>query len=235
MNRFLRTARAHSAKAAVVTVTTTAGIVAAASVEVALATTFTLQGAKDATVTNQSGMTKSENIVVNSRGFAVYTLTGDSRSHPECTKANGCFSFWPPLTVSSPKKLSKAPGIKGRLGVWHRNGFFQVTLAGHPLYRYSLDTQGGRSELRRHLARRKCRRLDQRQRDPARNDALVMSVPAMHVRTGVDGCTEPPLVPLPARATGACSTDPAQHEEAWGHERPRVPRAHADARPAAHT
>jgi predicted lipoprotein with Yx(FWY)xxD motif len=78
-------------------------------------------------VTNQSGTTKTENIVVDSRWLAVYTLTGDSKSHPKCTKANGCFSFWPPLTVSSAKKLSKAQGIKGRLGVWH----LQWVLPGH--------------------------------------------------------------------------------------------------------
>jgi predicted lipoprotein with Yx(FWY)xxD motif len=141
MTRFLRAARTHNAKTVVATIAATAGFAAAALVGVALARTFTLQVAKNASVTNQSGTTKTENIVVNSRGFAVYTLTGDSKSHPKCTKANGCFSFWPPLKVSSAKALSKAPGIKGSLGVWQRNGFFQVTLAGHPLYRFAPDTQ----------------------------------------------------------------------------------------------
>jgi predicted lipoprotein with Yx(FWY)xxD motif len=117
------------------------GFGAAALVGVALAKTFTLQVAKNAPVTNQSGSTKTENIVVTARGFALYTLSGDSKSHPKCTKGNGCFSFWPPLQVSSAKGLSKAPGIKGRLGVWRRNGFLQVTLAGHPLYRYAGDSQ----------------------------------------------------------------------------------------------
>ena len=141
MTRFLRAARTHSAKTVVATIAATAGFAAAALGGVALARTFTLQVATSASVTNQSGTTKTENIVVNSRGFAVYTLTGDSMSHPKCTKAKGCFTFWPPLKVSSAKALSKASGIKGRLGVWHRNGFFQVTLAGHPLYRYAPDTQ----------------------------------------------------------------------------------------------
>jgi hypothetical protein len=49
--------------------------------------------------------------------------------------------FWPPVTVSSPRKLTKAAGIKGTLGTWHRNGFFQVTLNGHPLYTFSQDHQ----------------------------------------------------------------------------------------------
>ena len=80
-------------------------------------------------------------IVVNARGFAVYDLTGDSKRHPKCTKANGCFKFWAPVTVSSSRKLSKAPGINGKLGAWHRNGFLQVTLGGHPVYRFALDTK----------------------------------------------------------------------------------------------
>jgi predicted lipoprotein with Yx(FWY)xxD motif len=128
-------------KRAAAAIVATAGFVVAALVGVALAKTFTLKVAKKARVTNQSGTTKSESIAVNSRGFAVYMLTGDSKAHPKCTKGNSCFSFWPPLKVASSKKLSKAPGIKGKLGVWHRNGFFQVTLAGHPLYRYSGDRQ----------------------------------------------------------------------------------------------
>ncbi len=141
MTRFLRPARPHGTKIAAATIAATAGFAAAALVGVALAKAFTLQLAKNARVTNQAGVTKTENIAVNSRGFAVYTLTGDSKSHPKCTKAAGCFTFWPPLTVTSSKQLSKVSGIKGRLGVWDRNGFFQVTLAGHPLYRYAGDSQ----------------------------------------------------------------------------------------------
>ena len=145
MTPFLRPARLRGTKLAAATIAATAGFAAAALVGVALAKTFTLHVAKNATVTNQAGMSNTENIVVNSHGRALYMLTGDSKSHPKCRKANGCFSFWPPLKVASPKQLSKAPGIKGRLGVWHRNGFWQVTLAGHPLYRYAGDSQRHRA------------------------------------------------------------------------------------------
>jgi predicted lipoprotein with Yx(FWY)xxD motif len=117
-----------------------AGFATAALVSVALAKTFTLKVAKHASVTNTQGVTKHEGIVVNSKGFAVYTLTGDSRRHQECTQRNRCFLFWPPVKVSSAKKLSKALGIKGKLGSFRRDGFVQVTLAGHPLYTYSGDT-----------------------------------------------------------------------------------------------
>ena len=109
----------------------------------AIAGTFSLQVVKNGTVRNQSGTVRQARIVTNSRGFAVYELRGDSQRHPECTSANGCFSFWPPVTVSSAKHLTKAHGISGKLGTWRRNGFTQVTLAGHPLYRFAPDTKRG--------------------------------------------------------------------------------------------
>ncbi len=116
-----------------------AGIASAAMVGLAVAKTLTLQVAKGASVTNQTGSTKTEAIVVNSKGHAVYTLSGDTTKHPKCTKANGCFAFWPPVTVSSAKGLSKAAGVSGKLGVFKRNGMMQVTLGGHPLYTFVND------------------------------------------------------------------------------------------------
>ena len=142
MSRLLNLSRPARRRGAVLVPLATACIVAAALVGVALARTFILNVAKNATVTNAiTGKSAKANIVVNSRGFAVYDLTGDSQRHPECTKGNRCFQVWPPVTVSSPRKLSKAPSITGKLGTWHRNGFFQVTLAGHPLYRFAPDTR----------------------------------------------------------------------------------------------
>ena len=139
----LRLKRSHVARprSAAILLAALGGFATAALVGVALAKTFTLHAATNSKVTNQMGMTTTENIVVNARGFAVYELTGDSKRHPECTKASGCFRFWPPVTVSSPTRLSKGPGVTGRLGVWRRNGFFQVTLGGHPVYRFAGDTQ----------------------------------------------------------------------------------------------
>jgi predicted lipoprotein with Yx(FWY)xxD motif len=122
-----------------------AGVAAAALVSAAIAKTFTLKVGKHATVTNTRGVTRKEGIAVSSKGFAVYTLTGDSRRHQECVKRNGCFALWPPVKVSSVKKLSKAPGIKGKLGKLRRDGFVQVTLGGHPLYTYAADIHRGKA------------------------------------------------------------------------------------------
>jgi predicted lipoprotein with Yx(FWY)xxD motif len=84
--------------------------------------------------------TLGKTIVVDSRGLTVYELSPETTRHLLCTKANGCFRFWPPVTVASAKsKLTAATGAKGKLGVLHRNGLFQVTLAGRPLYRFAGD------------------------------------------------------------------------------------------------
>jgi predicted lipoprotein with Yx(FWY)xxD motif len=116
------------------------GVAAAVLVAGAGAATFTLNVAKNAKVTNQQMVTTHEAIAVGLRKRAVYTLSGDSKKHPKCTAKNHCFTTWPPVTVAPGKRATKAPGITGKLSLWHRNGFFQVLLNGHPLYFYALDT-----------------------------------------------------------------------------------------------
>jgi predicted lipoprotein with Yx(FWY)xxD motif len=112
-----------------------AGLALAALTGLAVAKSFTLGVAKNVSVSS-----KREAIVVNSHGISVYDLVPETTRHPLCTKANGCFKFWFPVKVASAKtKPTKAPGIGGKLGVWHRDGFFQVTLAGHPLYTFKFD------------------------------------------------------------------------------------------------
>jgi predicted lipoprotein with Yx(FWY)xxD motif len=111
---------------------------ASATAGMALARPFTVRVAKSS-VTNAMGTTRSENIVVNSGGFALYELSGATKSHPKCTKANSCFSNWPPAKVKSTHNLSKGPGVPGKLGAWRRDGFIQLTLNGHPLYRSIVD------------------------------------------------------------------------------------------------
>jgi predicted lipoprotein with Yx(FWY)xxD motif len=121
-----------------------AAIVAATALVVGAAlatTTTTLQVAKSAKVKNASGATTTENVVVNSRGRVVYYLTGESTSHAECTMSNSCYHYWPPVTVTSTSKFHAGSGVKGKVTFWHRNGFWQVVLAGKPLYTYAGDTQ----------------------------------------------------------------------------------------------
>jgi predicted lipoprotein with Yx(FWY)xxD motif len=127
---------------AIVIATAIVGVGAAVLVSVAVARTFTLNIAKNASITNaNTHVTTHANIVATSSGLAVYTLSGDTKAHPKCTSSNGCLSVWPPVKVSSARKLSKDAGIKGALGTWRRNGFTQVTLGGHPLYTFKPDTR----------------------------------------------------------------------------------------------
>jgi len=83
---------------------------------------------------------KLVNIVATSKGLPLYFLTGDTKKHPECTKAKGCFPIWKPYTVPKGTTPTKASGIKGKLKLWHRNGFFQVLVGGHPLYTFKGGT-----------------------------------------------------------------------------------------------
>jgi predicted lipoprotein with Yx(FWY)xxD motif len=118
-----------------------AGFAVAAFGALALAKTFTLRVAQNAKVENFNTHAVSHaTIVTTSSGSALYTLSGETTHHLKCTSSM-CLSFWPPLKAKSAKGLSKAPGIKGRLGVVHRSGFMQVTLNGHPLYRFKPDNQ----------------------------------------------------------------------------------------------
>jgi predicted lipoprotein with Yx(FWY)xxD motif len=120
-----------------------AGAAIALVASLAVAKSFTLGVTSNAPVTNVTATnptTKQENIVVNGHGFAVYDLTGDNLKN--CTAKRGsksCFHIWPPVTVFPGSKLSAAPGVSGKLGTMHRNGFMQLTLGGRLLYTFSFD------------------------------------------------------------------------------------------------
>jgi predicted lipoprotein with Yx(FWY)xxD motif len=98
-----------------------------------------LATAPNAPVRSTSGSTVRESIVVTRGRRAVYTLTGDSRRHPQCTAASGCFAEWPPVTVRT-STVTKPSTIHGRLTTWRRGGVLQLVLNGHPLYMFSGDT-----------------------------------------------------------------------------------------------
>jgi predicted lipoprotein with Yx(FWY)xxD motif len=85
--------------------------------------------------------TKAHQLLVNAKGRPVYELTGDSASHPKCATSS-CLSFWPAVTTTSSKKPALGAGIKGKVGVWHHKGMYQVTINGHPLYTYAQDSKG---------------------------------------------------------------------------------------------
>jgi predicted lipoprotein with Yx(FWY)xxD motif len=117
------------------------GAVIVGAVSVALASTSTVQTAKSS-VTNQSThKTTTETIVVDSKGFALYALSGDSKTHHECTKVNNCYTIWPPATVTAGTHVTKGAGVPGTLTTWSHGGMDQLVLSGHPLYRYVGDAK----------------------------------------------------------------------------------------------
>jgi predicted lipoprotein with Yx(FWY)xxD motif len=85
-----------------------------------------------------------EAVAVGPTGYAIYTFQNETTHHIICKKTNNpntnCWSFWPPVSPSS-KSVSKAPGIKGKLGTFRNHGVRQLTLNGQPLYYFTPDIQ----------------------------------------------------------------------------------------------
>lgn len=97
------------------------------------------------TVAAATNSTLHETILVDSRGRTLYELSPETSHHLLCHTSQ-CLGFWPPLrTASARSKITKGRGVTGRLGRIHRNGFFQVTLNGHPLYRFAGDSGRGQT------------------------------------------------------------------------------------------
>ncbi len=114
----------------------------------ALATGASLAGlalAKSGSTTLQSARNSSlgESILVNNKGQTLYVLSPETTHHLLCT-SKPCFQFWPPYKVSKTAKLTSV-GVKGKLSKLHRDGFYQVTLNGLPLYRFAEDMHTGQA------------------------------------------------------------------------------------------
>jgi predicted lipoprotein with Yx(FWY)xxD motif len=85
--------------------------------------------------------TKLGRIVVDAKGRTLYLFEKDKRGRSACYGA--CAGGWPPLLVRG--KPTAGAGIsKARLGTTRRRGGArQVTLGGHPLYRFVVDKKPG--------------------------------------------------------------------------------------------
>lgn len=82
-------------------------------------------------------------IIVDGHGRTLYLFEKDSRGRSACS--GSCAMYWPPLITRG--KPITGRGLKSSLlGTIRRaNGARQVTFAGHPLYRYVLDTKAGQT------------------------------------------------------------------------------------------
>jgi predicted lipoprotein with Yx(FWY)xxD motif len=82
---------------------------------------------------------KSETILVDGNGMALYYLTSDRPAVSAC--AGGCATTWPPLlSATAPTGPSSLPG---KLAVVSTGHGAQVTYNGHLLYRYAGDARPG--------------------------------------------------------------------------------------------
>jgi predicted lipoprotein with Yx(FWY)xxD motif len=112
-----------------------AALVSLALLSTALAGTNS-QGARVSVASSSLGK-----IIVDSRGRTLYLFEKDTRGHSACSGT--CAMYWPPL-ITRGKPIAGHGLKKSLLGTIRRaNGARQVTYAGHPLYRYVLDTKAG--------------------------------------------------------------------------------------------
>ncbi len=75
-------------------------------------------------------------ILVDARGYALYTYGPDGRDRSTCT--GSCLAAWPALTVPAHERPTGVPG----LGAFARaKDVRQVAWRGHPLYTYVGDTR----------------------------------------------------------------------------------------------
>jgi predicted lipoprotein with Yx(FWY)xxD motif len=83
-------------------------------------------------------------IVVDGKGRTLYLFEKDKNRRSACY--GQCATYWPPLLTHG--KPVAGPGAKqSLLGTTRRaNGSQQVTYAGHPLYRFALDTKPGQTK-----------------------------------------------------------------------------------------
>lgn len=83
-------------------------------------------------------------LVVDAQGRTLYRSDRD-RARPSLSRcAAACTKTWPPLTVESPDQVRVAGLDPGLVGTVRRtDGRLQVTLGGHPLYRFARDKKLG--------------------------------------------------------------------------------------------
>ena len=90
------------------------------------------------------GTTNLGPVLVDDRGLTLYTFSTDTAGKPTC--AGACLSVWPQVKVAKGAKAKAGDGVTGTLGtVTLTDGSQQVTIAGHPLYRYAGDTAIGQA------------------------------------------------------------------------------------------
>jgi predicted lipoprotein with Yx(FWY)xxD motif len=78
-------------------------------------------------------------LLTGKKSLALYSFSSDTRSHSNCYGA--CAKAWPPL-LTKHQPQARGAARDDLIGTTRRRGgALQVTYKGHPLYRYTGDTQ----------------------------------------------------------------------------------------------
>lgn len=93
-------------------------------------------GGTSVTLVSTTKNSKLGTILVNNKGFTLYTLSGNAA----CDAA--CSAIWPPLLVTGSAKPNLGSGVTG-LGTVKVSGHEQVTYHGMRLYTFSADKSAG--------------------------------------------------------------------------------------------
>ncbi len=86
--------------------------------------------------------TKLGTILVNARGFTLYSFALDSRNRDRCVAIAGCTTVWPVLKTAG-RPIAGSGAMRTLLGTIRVRGGVQVTYAGRPLYTYIGDSGPG--------------------------------------------------------------------------------------------
>jgi predicted lipoprotein with Yx(FWY)xxD motif len=82
------------------------------------------------------GNTLAGRLLVDNRGYVLFTFTRNHRNQNRCVKIKGCMADWPPVTTVV--KPIAGPGVNPALlgSIPYKGELRQVTYAGRPLDRY---------------------------------------------------------------------------------------------------
>jgi predicted lipoprotein with Yx(FWY)xxD motif len=153
-NRLVHAGARHPRRTAAVLLIGVAAVAALVVAGMAVGKSFTLKVTKNVHVTNTptkafrvKAVDTHEAVAVGPSGYAVYTFQGETTHHIICQKTTSaktnCWAFWPPVSPSGSGAVTKASGIRGKLGTFKNHGVTQLTLNGQPLYYFTPDIQAG--------------------------------------------------------------------------------------------
>ncbi|MFF2518257.1 hypothetical protein [Streptomyces sp. NPDC058086] len=82
-------------------------------------------------------------VVVNGAGFTLYRFDKDTADPSKSNCSGACATTWPPYLVARGGKVFLDGIDKSSIGFIERDGAFQVTVGGWPVYLFNKDTKAG--------------------------------------------------------------------------------------------